>query len=147
MSAPFLTQAQFSAGPPQGKLAPLGGSEPHAMGSVGAFIFDMDGTMIDSMPSHKHSWVEFARRKQLQVDIDDLMRRTTGRTGIECMRLLFDHEEMDDAEALAHVQEKEAVYREIFSPIFAEVAGFITSIWLPLSTRARSRPLVLSGRS
>ncbi len=102
----------------------MGGSEPHAVGSVGAFIFDMDGTMIDSMPSHKHSWVEFARRKQLQVDIDDLMRRTTGRTGIECMRDLFDHPEMDEAEALAHVHEKEAVYREIFSPIFAEVAGF-----------------------
>ena len=92
--------------------------------SVGAFIFDMDGTMIDSMPSHKHSWVEFARRKQLQVDIDDLMRRTTGRTGIECMRDLFDHPEMDEAVAMAHVHEKEAVYREIFSPIFAEVAGF-----------------------
>ena len=89
-----------------------------------ALIFDMDGTMIDSMPSHKHSWVEFARRKQLQVDIDDLMRRTTGRTGIECMRDLFDHPEMDEATAMAHVHEKEAVYREIFSPIFAEVAGF-----------------------
>ena len=28
---------QFSAGPPQGKLAPLGGSEPHEVGSVGAY--------------------------------------------------------------------------------------------------------------
>lgn len=89
-----------------------------------ALIFDMDGTMIDSMPSHKQSWAEFARRKQLQVDIDDLMRRTTGRTGIECMRALFEHPDMEDAVALAHVHEKEAVYREIFSPIFAEVAGF-----------------------
>jgi len=29
---------QFSAGPPQGKLAPSGGSEPHAVGSVGAYV-------------------------------------------------------------------------------------------------------------
>ena len=26
---------------------------------VEAFIFDMDGTMIDSMPWHARSWVEF----------------------------------------------------------------------------------------
>ena len=31
--------AQFSAGPPQGKLAPLGGSAAHAVASVGAFFF------------------------------------------------------------------------------------------------------------
>jgi beta-phosphoglucomutase-like phosphatase (HAD superfamily) len=124
MSAPFHTQAQFSAGPPQGKLAPLGGSEPHAVGSVGALIFDMDGTMIDSMPSHKESWAVFARRQGLDVDIADLMRRTTGRTGIECMRDLFGQPGMATDEALAHVHEKEAVYREIFAHIFAEVAGF-----------------------
>jgi beta-phosphoglucomutase-like phosphatase (HAD superfamily) len=28
---------------------------------VEAFIFDMDGTMIDSMPWHARSWVEFVR--------------------------------------------------------------------------------------
>ena len=114
----------FAAGPPQGEMRPLGGQRPAQRWSVGAFIFDMDGTMIDSMPSHKHSWVEFARRKQLNVSIDDLMRRTTGRTGVECMRDLFDQPDMDEAEAMAHVHEKEAVYRELFTPIFAEVAGF-----------------------
>lgn len=91
---------------------------------VHALIFDMDGTMIDSMPSHQRSWVEFARRKGLDIDIDDLMRRTTGRTGLECMRLLFEQPEMDEAQAMAHVHEKETVYRELFQPIFAEVAGF-----------------------
>jgi beta-phosphoglucomutase-like phosphatase (HAD superfamily) len=91
---------------------------------VEAFIFDMDGTMIDSMPSHQESWAVFARRQGLQVDIADLMRRTTGRTGLECMRDLFDQPNMAVDEAMAHVHEKEAAYREIFAPIFAEVAGF-----------------------
>ncbi len=102
----------------------MGGSEPHAVRSVGAFIFDMDGTMIDSMPSHQHSWAEFARRKGVEIEIADLMRRTTGRTGLECMRILFDQPDMPEDQALVHVHEKEAVYRELFSPIFAEVAGF-----------------------
>jgi beta-phosphoglucomutase-like phosphatase (HAD superfamily) len=124
MAQPSRTHAQFPAGPPQGELAPSGGSEPHAVGSVGALIFDMDGTMIDSMPSHQESWRVFAQRQGLDVDIADLMRRTTGRTGVECMRDLFGQPDMDVAQAMAHVHEKEAAYREIFAPIFAEVAGF-----------------------
>ncbi len=74
-----------------------------------ALIFDMDGTMIDSMPSHKESWAVFAQRQGLNVDIADLMRRTTGRTGIECMRDLFDQPDMSVEQAMAHVHEKEAV--------------------------------------
>ncbi|MCX8520719.1 MAG: HAD family phosphatase, partial [Rhodoferax sp.] len=57
-----------------------------------ALIFDMDGTMIDSMPSHAESWLELARRHRLVVDIDEWMRRTTGRTGVECIRILFGRE-------------------------------------------------------
>ena len=67
----------------------MGGSEPREAGSVGALIFDMDGTMIDSMPHHTQSWLEFCRRHCLQIDVKDLMRRTTGRTGAECMQKLF----------------------------------------------------------
>ena len=88
-----------------------------------ALIFDMDGTMIDSMPWHAQSWVEFCRRHAIQIDVADLMRRTTGRTGAECMRELFQRE-VADAEAWALIHEKETIYRELFSPVFQEVAGF-----------------------
>ena len=88
-----------------------------------AFIFDMDGTMIDSMPYHAKSWVEFCRRHGVKIDVDDLMRRTTGRTGAECMRELFQRE-VPAAEALALIHEKESIYRELFAPVFKEVAGF-----------------------
>lgn len=87
-------------------------------------IFDMDGTMIDSMPAHQRSWLAFAQAHGLEVDIDELMRRTTGRTGVECMRVLFDRPEMGEDEALGYVHEKEALYRALFAPEFAEVAGF-----------------------
>jgi beta-phosphoglucomutase-like phosphatase (HAD superfamily) len=56
---------------------------------VQALIFDMDGTMIDSMPYHARSWVAFAQQHGLDIELDDLMRRTTGRNGLECMRELF----------------------------------------------------------
>lgn len=86
-------------------------------------IFDMDGTMINSMPSHALSWVEFCRRQNIQIDLADLMRRTTGRTGAECMRELFQRE-MSNEEAWGYIAIKEQLYRDLFAPVFAEVPGF-----------------------
>ena len=88
-----------------------------------ALIFDMDGTMIDSMPYHTQSWLEFCKRRGITIDVQDLLGRTTGRTGTECMGELFGRP-MTAAEALPLVHEKEVIYRELFAPVFKEVAGF-----------------------
>jgi len=93
------------------------------MAMIKALIFDMDGTMIDSMGHHRLSWIEFARRHALDIEIDDLMRCTTGRTGAECMNELFGRE-FNPSESWALVAEKEQLYRELFAPEFREVAGF-----------------------
>lgn len=90
---------------------------------VEALIFDMDGTMIDSMPWHAKSWVEFARRHGITMPADEILRRTTGRTGTECMREVFGRDLADD-ECAALVHEKEDIYRALFDATFAEVAGF-----------------------
>ncbi|RFO97712.1 HAD family phosphatase [Rhodoferax lacus] len=90
---------------------------------IQALIFDMDGTMVDSMPSHAESWLVLGQRHGIRIDLPELMRRTTGRTGLECIRILFERD-MADAEALAYVHEKETIYRELFAPKFAEVQGF-----------------------
>lgn len=88
-----------------------------------ALIFDMDGTMIDSMPWHAKSWAEFARRHGLTMEVAEIMRRTSGRTGIECVHDLLGPD-LPHARVLALVAEKESIYRELFAPAFAEVAGF-----------------------
>ena len=90
---------------------------------IAALIFDMDGTMIDSMPYHAKSWVVFAQRHGIAGDADSLMRRTSGRTGLECIRELF-RRDLGAAEALALCNEKESIYRELFAPAFAEIRGF-----------------------
>ena len=88
-----------------------------------ALIFDMDGTMIDSMRYHALSWVAFAQQHGISMDVQELMAKTTGRTGVECMGLLFGRP-MSPEEALPLVHEKEVIYRALFAPKFSEVKGF-----------------------
>ena len=88
-----------------------------------ALIFDMDGTMVDSMPWHARAWGEFARRRELALDVPDLMRRTTGRTAFECACELMGRE-VTEAESAQITHDKESIYRELFAANFTEVAGF-----------------------
>ena len=83
------------------------------------FIFDIDGTIIDSMPWHGRSWEAFFARHDLPYEGEGFLRRTAGRTGTEIMRELFGP--MDDAHAWALVHEKEDVYRELFARGLTEV--------------------------
>ena len=88
-----------------------------------ALVFDMDGTMVDSMPAHARSWEVFTRRHGIDLPVEEVLRRTTGRTGVECIRVLMG-DGIDDARAEALIAEKEALYRDFFGPEFREVAGF-----------------------
>jgi len=88
-----------------------------------ALVFDMDGTMVDSMPAHARAWEQFARAHGNQMPVDEILRRTTGRNGVECIRELFGQDTTEDR-ALELIAQKEAIYREAFSREFREVAGF-----------------------
>ena len=92
---------------------------------VQGLIFDMDGTMIDSMPYHARSWVAFAEHHGIKIEVAELLRRTTGRTVAECMEQLFGRV-MEQQECWDLSHHKEQIYRDLFTPHFAEVAGFKT---------------------
>ena len=89
-----------------------------------ALIFDMDGTMVDSLPHHATSWLAFAKKHSIDLSLEEMMRRTNGRNGLECVRVLLDQPDLDEEHGWAMVHEKESLYRDIFGPIFTEVAGF-----------------------
>jgi beta-phosphoglucomutase-like phosphatase (HAD superfamily) len=88
-----------------------------------ALIFDMDGTMVDSMPAHAQSWELFRQRHHLDLSVEEILRRTTGRNGIECVRELLG-QDIPEERAREIIDRKEADYREIFARDFREVAGF-----------------------
>jgi HAD superfamily hydrolase (TIGR01509 family) len=82
----------------------------------------MDGTLVDSMPAHAKAWEVFTRRHGIDLPVDEVLRRTTGRTGVECIRVLMGDDTPDDR-ALQLIGEKEALYRDFFSRDFRPVAG------------------------
>jgi len=104
---------------------PAAGSDPDARtGSdprIEAFIFDIDGTIIESMPYHNRSWPIMLARHGLGAAAADLVRSSPGRTGVELMREIFGADlPLERAHAL--VDEKESIYRELFGAEFREVA-------------------------
>jgi len=88
-----------------------------------ALVFDMDGTMVESMPAHAQAWDLFRQRHHLQMSVEEILKRTTGRNGIECVRELLGKDIPED-QAKELIGQKEADYRRIFAHDFREVAGF-----------------------
>jgi beta-phosphoglucomutase len=88
-----------------------------------AFVFDMDGTIVDNMAFHTDSWITFFQRRGQAIDADAFFRATAGRQGGEIIRTyLGDHLSDEEVAQLNH--EKEMVYRELYAPHLKPVDGF-----------------------
>ena len=74
--------AKFPAGPPQGELAPPGGSEPHAVGSVGAPVHpvNMPMNVLLGKPPKMHRDVKTVARKFKPLDL----------TGVDLQKSVID---------------------------------------------------------
>ena len=103
-----------------------------------AFIFDMDGTIVDNMAYHTQSWIAFFEQRGMAIDADAFFRTTAGRQGKEIIRAHLGEHLGDDEVARLNV-EKEAVYRDLYGPHRKTVAGFDV-----LVNRARMEGVVLA---
>ncbi|RJG21078.1 HAD family hydrolase [Massilia cavernae] len=88
-----------------------------------AFVFDMDGTIVDNMAFHTKSWIAFFERRGRVIDADEFFRATAGRQGKEIIRLQMG-EHLADHEVTELNLEKESVYREMYEPHRKTVTGF-----------------------
>ncbi|MDQ1830269.1 HAD family hydrolase [Massilia scottii] len=88
-----------------------------------AFIFDMDGTIVDNMSFHTESWIAFFQRRGKDIDADEFFRATAGRQGKEIIRSHMG-EHLNDDEVRVLNDEKELVYRELYEPHRKTVVGF-----------------------
>ena len=104
---------------------------------IRALLFDLDGTLIDSMPHHHVAWQEWHRRRNLPFDEEGFFSATAGRTNAEIMRTLLPGRTAQDYLAMA--DEKEALYREIAAQALELIPGFEL-----LRAAARGRGLKLA---
>jgi beta-phosphoglucomutase family hydrolase len=88
-----------------------------------AFVFDMDGTIVDNMAFHTDSWLRFFALRGQALDADEFFRATAGRQGREIMRSYLGEHLTDDELALLD-HEKESLYRELYAPHRKAVDGF-----------------------
>lgn len=88
-----------------------------------AFLFDMDGTIVNNMAYHTTAWLEFFRQRGQVLDEDDFFRRTAGRLSHEIMRDFIDPN-LSDAECAVLNTEKETLYRDLYAPHRKTIDGF-----------------------
>ena len=101
-----------------------------------ALIFDMDGVMVDNMKYHRIAWNRYAKLLGFgDIDLFDLIG--FGATNRRYLEFLFKRS-LSDAEVSKMGEEKEALYRSIFSDHIEPVQGLV-----PLLLRLKGNGLKL----
>jgi beta-phosphoglucomutase family hydrolase len=88
----------------------------------GAFIFDMDGTLVDNMSFHERTWLELLAGRGVAVTAEEFHRRASGRTNPDILRE-FLGDRLEEDEVAEWTERKEALYREAYAPHLQAIAG------------------------
>lgn len=80
-----------------------------------AFIFDMDGVIVDSNPTHKIALKQFCKAHGYDLSENDLREKIYGRTNRDWLLNLFG--QLDDETIRRYADEKEALFRSLYSDI------------------------------
>ncbi len=107
-----------------------------------ALLFDLDGTLIDSMPLHHAAWRRWHAQVGLHFDEHGFFEATAGRTNAEILAELF--AQHTEAERWAMAEAKEGLYRDAARLSLALIAG---AIELLHAGRARGLPMAVCTAS
>lgn len=80
-----------------------------------AFIFDMDGVLVDSNPTHKIALKRFCKKHGYDLSEKHLREKIYGRTNRDWLLNLFGN--LDEKTIRAYAEEKEALFRELYTDI------------------------------
>ncbi|MES1162337.1 MAG: HAD family phosphatase, partial [Rhizobacter sp.] len=86
-----------------------------------ALLFDLDGTLIDSMPLHHNAWVEWHARRGSAMGAEFSFEKTAGRSNAEILLDLYPQHSIEEHVAMADA--KEAIYREFAARSLALIQG------------------------
>jgi beta-phosphoglucomutase len=88
-----------------------------------AFIFDMDGTLVDNMHVHTEAWGKMLAENGIEMNAHDFLVTTAGKTNREIIPTVFGDVSTEKITELAH--RKESLYREMFLPHRKPMAGLV----------------------
>ncbi len=88
-----------------------------------AFIFDMDGTLVDNMRFHTEAWGKMLAENGVEMNAHDFLVKTAGKTNREILPTVFDG--ITNERIIELGERKESLYQELFLPHRAAVAGAI----------------------
>jgi beta-phosphoglucomutase family hydrolase len=115
------------------------------MAEIRAFLFDMDGVIVDSNPLHRESWTEYNRRNGVETT-EAMHQRMYGKRNDMIVRDYLGAN-LTDAEVFAHGAAKEALYREMLGPRLTEtlVKGLVPFLErypeIPKAVASNAEPL------
>lgn len=95
------------------------------MMSLAAVLFDMDGTLVDSMPYHYASWKIFFEEQGIQIT-DEAFERIHHGTLFDIMPRIFGPISVEECYRLGML--KEAAFRKLYAPEIKPLAGLLP--WL-----------------
>jgi beta-phosphoglucomutase len=106
----------------------ISGTPSHDRSEVCAFVFDMDGVLIDSHPAHFAAWKEFLRTLSVEVSEHALAFILEGRTRAEILRHFLG--DLSDCELAEHGRRKDEIFRAMESSIgpFPGVLSFLVEL-------------------
>ncbi len=87
-----------------------------------AFVFDMDGVIVDTNPYHKIALRQFAEKYGHHLDDEGLAKKIYGRTNKEWIPNLFGRT-LTPQELEFYGEEKEQMFRDIYEKDIIEVKG------------------------
>src|ERR1700691_5044210 len=114
------------------------------MHDIGAFLFDMDGVIVDSNPLHRESWAENNRRNGVETT-EAMQQRMYGKRNDMIVRDYLG-QNLSDAEVFAHGAAKEKLYREMLEPRLSDtlVPGLVAFLErhkdMPMAVATNAEP-------
>ena len=82
---------------------------------IHAFIFDMDGVLVDSNPTHKIALQQFCEKHGYKLTEQELREKIYGRTNRDWLSNLFQN--LSEETIKQYAEEKEALFRELYHDI------------------------------
>lgn len=80
-----------------------------------AFIFDVDGTLVDNMAVHNQMWLDFFAGLGVSMDPQTFHHQTAGKTAPEVIRSMLGNQ-LSDEEVWGYGEQKEGMYRATYQP-------------------------------